>query len=138
MTVPAPPAPEHNPPLSGFARKYLSRIFPLVSLVVLAMFWGFHAKATSMLRDQLLVALAGCVCLFGTWVGMRHFARARATEGGSAGRAARAVSATVLRRSAEASTLAVTTYEATRPEKSTPAMRNSTRRRTSGTTAMNR
>ncbi|HEY5995554.1 MAG TPA: DUF3365 domain-containing protein, partial [Candidatus Deferrimicrobiaceae bacterium] len=54
MTVPAPPAPEHNPPLSGSARKYLSRIFPLVSLVVLAMFWGFHAKATSMLRDQLL------------------------------------------------------------------------------------
>ena len=25
--------------------------------------------------------LAGAVCLFGTWVGMRHFARARATEG---------------------------------------------------------
>jgi diguanylate cyclase (GGDEF)-like protein len=30
---------------------------------------------------QLLVVLAGAVCLFGTWVGMRHFARARATEG---------------------------------------------------------
>ncbi|MGQ0684154.1 putative bifunctional diguanylate cyclase/phosphodiesterase, partial [Bradyrhizobium sp.] len=30
---------------------------------------------------QLLVAVAGSVCLFGTWVGMRHFARARATEG---------------------------------------------------------
>jgi diguanylate cyclase len=30
---------------------------------------------------QLLVLLAGCVCLFGTWVGMRHFARARATQG---------------------------------------------------------
>src|SRR3954453_10122761 len=30
---------------------------------------------------QLLVAMAGSVCLFGTWVGMRHFARARATEG---------------------------------------------------------
>ena len=30
---------------------------------------------------QLLVAIAGSVCLFGTWVGMRHFARARATEG---------------------------------------------------------
>ena len=30
---------------------------------------------------QLLVVLAGSVCLFGTWVGMRHFARARATEG---------------------------------------------------------
>ena len=30
---------------------------------------------------QLLVLIAGAVCLFGTWVGMRHFARARATEG---------------------------------------------------------
>ena len=30
---------------------------------------------------QLLVVIAGSVCLFGTWVGMRHFARARATEG---------------------------------------------------------
>ena len=30
---------------------------------------------------QLLVAIAGAVCLFGTWVGMRHFARARATSG---------------------------------------------------------
>src|SRR6202046_3367921 len=30
---------------------------------------------------QMLVLLAGSVCLFGTWVGMRHFARARATEG---------------------------------------------------------
>ncbi|WP_375414420.1 putative bifunctional diguanylate cyclase/phosphodiesterase [uncultured Bradyrhizobium sp.] len=30
---------------------------------------------------QLLVAAAGSVCLFGTWVGMRHFARARATQG---------------------------------------------------------
>jgi diguanylate cyclase (GGDEF)-like protein len=30
---------------------------------------------------QLLVLLAGAVCLFGTWVGMRHFARARATVG---------------------------------------------------------
>jgi diguanylate cyclase len=30
---------------------------------------------------QALVLFAGCVCLFGTWVGMRHFARARATEG---------------------------------------------------------
>lgn len=30
---------------------------------------------------QLLVAIAGAVCLFGTWVGMRHFARARATTG---------------------------------------------------------
>jgi diguanylate cyclase len=30
---------------------------------------------------QLLVLIAGAVCLFGTWVGMRHFARARATKG---------------------------------------------------------
>src|ERR1700710_2340671 len=30
---------------------------------------------------QMLVAMAGSVCLFGTWVGMRHFARARATKG---------------------------------------------------------
>ena len=30
---------------------------------------------------QLLVMIAGSVCLFGTWVGMRHFARARATSG---------------------------------------------------------
>ena len=34
---------------------------------------------------QFLVVLAGCVCLFGTWVGMRHFARARATSDGLAG-----------------------------------------------------
>src|ERR1700728_2149093 len=31
--------------------------------------------------QQTLVAFAGAVCLFGTWIGMRHFARARATEG---------------------------------------------------------
>ena len=30
---------------------------------------------------QMLVLVAGAVCLFGTWVGMRHFARARSTEG---------------------------------------------------------
>jgi diguanylate cyclase (GGDEF)-like protein len=30
---------------------------------------------------QALVLAAGVVCLFGTWVGMRHFARARATQG---------------------------------------------------------
>jgi diguanylate cyclase len=30
---------------------------------------------------QMLVFFAGAVCLFGTWVGMRHFARARATAG---------------------------------------------------------
>src|ERR1700753_2854639 len=28
-----------------------------------------------------LVLFAGAVCLFGTWVGMRHLVRARATEG---------------------------------------------------------
>jgi diguanylate cyclase (GGDEF)-like protein len=31
--------------------------------------------------QQMLVLIAGGVCLFGTWVGMRHFARARATDG---------------------------------------------------------
>jgi diguanylate cyclase (GGDEF)-like protein len=36
------------------------------------MFTGYH---------QIVVALSAAVCLFGTWVGMRHFARARATEG---------------------------------------------------------
>ena len=30
---------------------------------------------------QTLVFLAGAVCLFGSWAGTRHFARARATEG---------------------------------------------------------
>jgi diguanylate cyclase (GGDEF)-like protein len=30
---------------------------------------------------QLLVVIASAVCLFGTWIGMRHFARARATQG---------------------------------------------------------
>jgi diguanylate cyclase (GGDEF)-like protein len=29
----------------------------------------------------LLVLVAAAMCLFGTWIGMRHFARARATEG---------------------------------------------------------
>src|ERR1700761_8787043 len=33
------------------------------------------------LYHQFLVLFAGSVCLFGTWVGMRHFARARATQG---------------------------------------------------------
>jgi NO-binding membrane sensor protein with MHYT domain len=32
-------------------------------------------------HHQMLALLAGAVRLFGTWVGMRHFARARATEG---------------------------------------------------------
>jgi diguanylate cyclase (GGDEF)-like protein len=35
----------------------------------------------SFVADQILVLIAGLVCLSGTWVGMRHFARARATEG---------------------------------------------------------
>jgi NO-binding membrane sensor protein with MHYT domain len=30
---------------------------------------------------HLLVFVAGAVCLIGTWIGMRHFARARATHG---------------------------------------------------------
>ncbi len=40
-----------------------------------------HAAAIAFAYHQLLVLIAGSVCLFGTWVGMRHFARARATEG---------------------------------------------------------
>src|ERR1700759_3693879 len=40
-----------------------------------------HAASDSFLYHQFLVLIAGAVCLFGTWVGMRHFARARATEG---------------------------------------------------------
>lgn len=31
--------------------------------------------------DDLLVLVSATMCLFGTWIGMRHFARARATEG---------------------------------------------------------
>ena len=37
-----------------------------------AMLFAYH---------QSLILLAALVCLFGTWVGMRHFARARATAG---------------------------------------------------------
>ena len=40
-----------------------------------------QAVAYSFAYHQMLVAIAGAVCLFGTWVGMRHFARARATLG---------------------------------------------------------
>ncbi|MBI5318765.1 EAL domain-containing protein [Bradyrhizobium sp.] len=40
-----------------------------------------EAATYAFIYHQLLVVLAGAVCLFGTWVGMRHFARARATEG---------------------------------------------------------
>jgi diguanylate cyclase (GGDEF)-like protein len=40
-----------------------------------------QAVNNSFAYHQMLVLLAGSVCLFGTWVGMRHFARARATEG---------------------------------------------------------
>src|ERR1700689_4974123 len=40
-----------------------------------------HAAGYSFAYHQMLVFVAGSVCLFGTWVGMRHFARARATEG---------------------------------------------------------
>jgi len=40
-----------------------------------------HAASYSFVYDQMLVVCAGAVCLFGTWVGMRHFARARATAG---------------------------------------------------------
>jgi diguanylate cyclase (GGDEF)-like protein len=38
-------------------------------------------NTSAFVYHQLLVAIAGSVCLFGTWVGMRHFARARATSG---------------------------------------------------------
>jgi diguanylate cyclase (GGDEF)-like protein len=40
-----------------------------------------HQTMIVFATHQLLVLAAGMVCLFGTWVGMRHFARARATEG---------------------------------------------------------
>jgi diguanylate cyclase (GGDEF)-like protein len=39
------------------------------------------AATNSFFYHQALVLFAGAVCLFGTWVGIRHFARARATEG---------------------------------------------------------
>jgi NO-binding membrane sensor protein with MHYT domain len=40
-----------------------------------------QAANYSFAYHHLLVVFAGTVCLFGTWVGMRHFARARATKG---------------------------------------------------------
>ena len=40
-----------------------------------------HSAAYAFVYQQILVLIAGSVCLFGTWVGMRHFARARATDG---------------------------------------------------------
>jgi diguanylate cyclase (GGDEF)-like protein len=40
-----------------------------------------HTAAYTFAYQQMLVVIAGAVCLFGTWVGMRHFARARATDG---------------------------------------------------------
>ena len=40
-----------------------------------------HEIALAFVYHQMLVAIAGAVCLSGTWVGMRHFARARATSG---------------------------------------------------------
>jgi diguanylate cyclase len=40
-----------------------------------------HSAAYTFAYQQTLVLISGAVCLFGTWVGMRHFARARATEG---------------------------------------------------------
>ncbi|HSY56757.1 MAG TPA: EAL domain-containing protein [Bradyrhizobium sp.] len=40
-----------------------------------------HTAAYTLAYQQILVVIAGAVCLFGTWVGMRHFARARATDG---------------------------------------------------------
>ena len=40
-----------------------------------------QAASYSFAYHQMLVVLAAAVCLFGTWVGTRHFARARATAG---------------------------------------------------------
>ncbi len=40
-----------------------------------------QAASYAFVYHQMLVFCAGAVCLFGTWVGMRHFARARATSG---------------------------------------------------------
>ena len=40
-----------------------------------------YAESLGFAYHQILVVIAGAVCLFGTWVGMRHFARARATAG---------------------------------------------------------
>jgi diguanylate cyclase (GGDEF)-like protein len=40
-----------------------------------------HDQAFVITCHLLLVFVAGAVCLFGSWVGMRHFARARATVG---------------------------------------------------------
>jgi NO-binding membrane sensor protein with MHYT domain len=40
-----------------------------------------HQTLVDLATHQMLVLVAGSVCLFGTWVGMRHFACARATEG---------------------------------------------------------
>jgi len=40
-----------------------------------------QAATASFAYHQMLVVVAGAVCLLGTWVGMRHFARARATAG---------------------------------------------------------
>jgi diguanylate cyclase (GGDEF)-like protein len=40
-----------------------------------------HQTIVVFATQQMLVLVAGIVCLFGSWVGMRHFARARATDG---------------------------------------------------------
>jgi diguanylate cyclase len=40
-----------------------------------------HSAAYAFAYQQVLVLIAGSVCLFGSWVGMRHFARARGTDG---------------------------------------------------------
>ena len=40
-----------------------------------------HQSIVIFATHQMLVLVAGLICLFGTWVGMRHFARARATDG---------------------------------------------------------
>ena len=39
-----------------------------------------HPTIAALATHQMLMLVAGIVCLFGTWAGMRHFARARSTE----------------------------------------------------------
>jgi diguanylate cyclase (GGDEF)-like protein len=52
MKAPPPPLPAPHASSTRFVQKYLSWIFLLIALVVLSVFWGFHFKATSMLREQ--------------------------------------------------------------------------------------
>ena len=40
-----------------------------------------HQQIATLTSHLMLVGVAIAICLFGSWIGMRHFARARATEG---------------------------------------------------------